>query len=183
MAATFKDIEDEFSELRNFILYDLNLITSAPQGGNYAAVLLVVSACEAAGTLRYGKKDGGLDFFRDYLVPDKWRAVSKSIYDALRNGLAHSFLTKAILKAADNPIELGISWSKEKHFEYDPGRATLFINVQVIAKNLKEAFQRYEEELKKHADLRDRFIKSRKKQRVFEVADQRERKAWKVLVK
>jgi hypothetical protein len=183
LAATFENIKDEFSELKNFVLYDLNLITSASQGGNYAAALLVVTACEAAGTLRYGKNDGGLDFFRDYLVPEKWRPVSKSIYGALRNGLAHSFLTKAILKAADNPIELGISWSKENHFEYDPGRATLFINVQEISKKLKEAFQRYEEELKKHAELRNQFIKWRKKQRVFEVTDQKEKKAWKTLVK
>lgn len=183
MVVTFAKIQDDFSELRYFVLHDLNLITSAPIGGNYAAALLVVTACEAVGTLRYGKKDGGLDFFGDYLVPEKCRSVSKSIYDALRNGLAHSFVTKAILKAAKNPIELGISWSKENHFEYDPSRAALFINVQDFSKSLKEAFSRYEEELRQQAALRDRFIKWRKRQRVYEVKDQREKNEWKKLVK
>jgi hypothetical protein len=183
VAVTFENIKDDFLELKNFVLNDLELIRNAPKGGNYAATLLVVTACEAAGTLRYGKKDGGLDFFRDYLVPKKWRSVSKSIYSALRNGLAHSFVTKAILKATDRPIELGISWSKKNHFEYDSGRTTLFINVQEISKNLREAFEQYEGELRQQAELRDRFITWRKKQRVFEVEDRDEKEAWKVLVK
>ncbi|MGH8629011.1 MAG: hypothetical protein ACREYC_28410, partial [Gammaproteobacteria bacterium] len=102
MAVAFEDIKDEFLELKNFVLFDLKLIIRAKRGGNYAAALLVVTACEATGTLRYGRKHGGgLDLFRDYLVPDKWRSVSKSIYHALRDGLAHSFLTKAIVKATD----------------------------------------------------------------------------------
>jgi hypothetical protein len=183
VATTFESIKDDFSELRNFVLHDIELIRSAPVGGNYAAVLLVVTACEAVGTLRYGKKDGGLDFFRAYLVPEKWRYVSKSIYGALRNGLAHFFLTKAILKVADKPIEIGISWSKENHFEYDSDRATLFINVQEISKDLRTAFHQYEEELKQNAELRDRFIKWRTRQGVFEVTGQSEKEAWNELVK
>jgi hypothetical protein len=183
VAVTFENIRNEFSELRNLILNDLKIIRGAPKGGNYAAALLVVTACEAAGTLRYGRKDGGFDFFRDYLVPEKWRSVSNSIYNALRNGLAHSFLTKAILKTDDKPIELGISWSKENHFEYDSRRATLFINIQEISKNLREAFEQYEWELEQNAELRDKFITWRKKQRVFEVEDQSEKEAWKMLVK
>lgn len=182
MAVTFANIEADFSELRDFVLFDLNLITSSPEGGNYAAALLIVTACEAAGMLRYGNRDGGLAFFREYLMPRKWHPVSKSIYDALRNGLAHSFVTKAILKATSKPIELGISWDKENHFEYDSGRTTLFINVQDFSKSLKEAFYRYEEELKQSAELRYLFVKWRKKQRVHEVKNEKEKNEWKKLL-
>src|SRR5262245_55326063 len=124
MAVAFGQISVDFLELKNYILHDLDIITSSPHGGNYAAALLIVTACEAAGTVRYGKRDGGVDFFKEYLLPKKWKPVSKSIYNALRHGLAHSFFTKAILKATDKPIELGISWRRENHFEYDPGSAT-----------------------------------------------------------
>lgn len=182
MAVSFENIKDEFRVLRDFVLNDLELIISAPRGGNYAATLLVVTACEAVGTLRYGRKDAGWEFFRDYLVAEKWRPVSKSIYSALRNGLSHSFVTKAILKVTDRPIELGISWSKENHFEYDPGLATLFINVREISNNLIEAFDRYEEELSHQGQLRDRFITWRKKQKVVEVNGQDEIDEWKKLV-
>jgi len=183
VGTSFEAIEDKFSELRTFILDDLSLITRPLQGGNYAAALLVVTACEAVGRLRYGRADGGLGFFRVYLVPEKWRPVSGSIYNALRNGLAHSFLTKVILKAADNPIELGISKYKEQHFKYDPGRSILFINIQSFAKDLKEAFHSYEEELKRDKVLRDRFINTIKKQRVIQVRDPKEKEAWRKLIK
>jgi len=183
VAVTFENIKVEFSELRNFILNDLEMIRSAQKGGNYAAALLVVTACEAVGALRYGKKDGGLDFFRDYLVPEKRQSVSKSIYSALRNGIAHSFLTKTILKAIDKPIVIEISWSKENHFEYDSIRATLFINIQEFSMTLRQAFERYENELKQQAVLCDRFNKWRKKQGVFEVKDKKEKEAWKALIK
>jgi hypothetical protein len=182
LAVAFSKIEADFSELRDFVLFDLNLITKTPQGGNYAVALLIVTACEAAGTLRFGKTDGGSEFFREYLVPKKWYPVSKSIYDVLRNGLAHSFSTKAILKVASKPIELGISWSKEKHFEYDSSRATLFINVQELAGSMRRAFRRYEEELKEDARLRDCFVKWRKKHRVYEVRNEKEKSEWKKLL-
>ena len=83
MAVKFDDIRADFLELKGFVLSDLEIITSAPGGGNYAAALLITTACEALGTVRYGKKDEGVDFFRDYLLPEKWRPVGKSIYDAL----------------------------------------------------------------------------------------------------
>lgn len=182
MAVNFDDIKDDFSELKGFVLSGLRIITNAPKGGNYAAALLIATACEALGTLRYGKKDGGADFFRGYLVPARWHPVVKSIYDALRNGLAHSFSTKVILKVSDRPIELGISWSKEIHFEYDSSRATLFLNVQQLSKDLHQAFERYESELREDAKLRDRYVVWRKRQRVYEVNNENEKGAWKALI-
>lgn len=183
MAVEFNKIKDDFLELEGFVLNDLGIITDAQKGGNYATVLLITTACEALGMLRYGKKDGGVDFFENYLLPEQWRVVSKSTYDALRNGLAHSFSTKAIVNASDRPIELGISWSKEPHFSYDSNRSVLFLNIQQLSKDLRGAFSRYQSELQQDADLRDRFVKWRKKQRVYRVKNKGEREKWNALVK
>lgn len=183
MAVEFNQIKDDFLELEGFVLNDLGIITNVPKGGNYAAALLITTACETLGTLRYGKKDGGVDFFENYLLPERWRVVSKSIYEALRNGLAHSFSTKVIVNASDKPIELGISWSKEPHFSYDSSRSVLFLNIQRLSKDLRGAFSRYQSELQQDADLRDRFVGWRKKQRVYQVQNEGEREKWNALVK
>ena len=116
-------------------------------------------------------------------MPEKWHPVVKSIYNALRNGLAHSFSTKVILKVSDKPIEFGISWSKEIHFEYDSRRATLFLNVQQLSKDLHRAFKQYESELRGDAELRDRYVVWRKRQRVYEVKNESEKEAWKALIR
>lgn len=182
MAVEFNEIKDEYLELERFVLTDLGIITNDPKGGNYAAALLITTACEVLGTLRYGKKDGGVDFFENYLLPEQWRVVSKSIYDALRNGLAHSFSTKVIVNASDRPVELGISWSKENHFSYDSRRSVLFLNIQHLSKDLRGAFSRYQSELEQYPDLRDKFVKWRKKQRVYQVQNEGEREKWNALV-
>jgi hypothetical protein len=169
--------------LEGFVLTDLGIITNAPKGGNYAAALLITAACEALGTLRYGKRDGGVEFFENYLLPKQWRVVSQSIYHALRDGLAHSFATKVIVHTSDKPIELYISWSEEAHFSYDSNRSFLFLNIQQLSKDLCGAFSQYQSELQQHADLRDTFIKWRKKQRVYDVRNKSEGEKWNALVK
>jgi hypothetical protein len=181
MAVEFNEIKDDFLELEGFVLTDLGIITNAPKGGNYAAALLITTACEALGTLRYGTKDGGIKFFESYLLPEQWRVVSHSIYDALRNGLAHSFATKVIVNASDKPTELYISWSKEAHFSYDSNRSLLFLNIQQLSKDLRGAFAQYQSELQQDANLRDRFVVRRRKQRVYHVRNESEKEKWDAL--
>lgn len=97
MSGSFDLIEKEFYKLRDFVLNDLALLVILPKGGNYAAALLVATACEALGLLRYESGKGD-EFFKNYLVPERWRPVASTIFDALRNGLAHSFETKVIVQ-------------------------------------------------------------------------------------
>lgn len=183
MALEYDTIKDDFLELKAFVLNDLGIITNSAKGGNYAAALLIATASEALGTLRYGRKDGGQEFFANYLLPKPWRVVSKSIYDALRNGLAHSFSTKTVVNASEKPIELGISWSKEKHFSYDSGRSVLFINIQQLAHDLRSAFDQYQSELLQCAELRDTFHRWREKQRIYQVQNESEKGNWSALLK
>ena len=182
MTVEMEKIEDDFQELKAIVLNDLGIITNAAKGGNYAAVLLIATACEALGTLRYGRKDGGQSFFENYLLPEPWRVVSKSIYDALRNGLAHSFSTKTVVIASGKPIEMGISWSKEKHLSYDSDSSVLFLNVQQMANDLRSAFDRYQSELQRSAKLRDRFNTWRQRQRIYQVQNENERGKWSALL-
>lgn len=183
MVVEFDTIKNDFLELEAFVLNDLGIITNSPKGGNYAAALLITTACEALGTLRYGRKDGGVEFFANYLLPERWRVVSKSIYDALRNGLAHSFSTKTLISASEKPIELGISWTKENHFSYEASRSVLFLNVQQLANDLRGAFSRYKSELQQNTELRDTFFRWREKQRTYQVQNESEREAWNALLK
>jgi tetratricopeptide (TPR) repeat protein len=54
-------------------------------------VLVVTSACEALGRLRFGTESGGSRFFGEYLLPVDWRPAANHLYDAVRNGLAHAY--------------------------------------------------------------------------------------------
>jgi hypothetical protein len=177
----FDSIKNEFYELRDFILNDLDLLVWLPRGGNYAAALLIATACEAIGQLRY-ETGGGSKFFKNYLVPNDWRPVASSIFDALRNGLAHSFATKAILQIPEAPLELGISWKDKSHFTYDPNEGCVYINVADLSRALKHALEVYGKELQADPKLCDLFRKRRQRKRIVDVLDPAEREAWKRLL-
>jgi hypothetical protein len=129
-----------------------------------------------------GKRMEALIFSKTIYFLDSGAWFPNQFYDALRNGLAHSFSTKVIVNAADTPIELGISWSKETHFSYDSSRSVLFLNIQQLSKDLCGAFSQYQSELQQAADLRDRFVRWRQKQRVYQVQNEGEREKWNALV-
>ena len=95
----------EFETLSKSVLDELDLIDGQASGGNHAAVLLVMTACEAVGRGVFGTSNGGARFFRDYMLPKEWHGVAKSLFDVLRNGLAHSFETKTMVQVGDRPME------------------------------------------------------------------------------
>lgn len=96
MAISYQAIEKDFRNLRDFILNDLELILSHQTGGNYSAILLITAACEAVGRLRYGARNGGGHFFREYLLPPEWSTVGNFLYDGLRNGLSHMHIKQKL---------------------------------------------------------------------------------------
>ena len=181
MTISFDSIKNDFYELRDFILNDLELLVSLPRGGNYAAALLITTACETIGRLRYKAGDGS-EFFKNYLVPNDWKPVAFSIFDALRNGLAHSFATKAIIQIPEAPLELGISWKEKPHFTYDPNEGCVYINIADLSRALKRGFDIYEKELRADPKLSDLFRKRRQRKRALDVRDHTEGEAWKKLL-
>jgi hypothetical protein len=83
------DLPPAFVERRDFVTHDLAQIVQLERGVNYAAALLIVTACEALGQLLYGGQ-GGRDrvfverLMRPHGIPDK---VARDLVDAVRNGL------------------------------------------------------------------------------------------------
>jgi hypothetical protein len=158
-----ESIEESFQQLRSFILKDLDLIISQPSGGNYSAVLIVMTGCEVLGRLRYGRSDGGREFFKEYVLPDHWKGVSVDLWEALRNGLVHGYATKNILQVEDKPVEVVISWMNERHLSYNDEQRSLFINVKTLFDAFRQAFDRYEDDLKSNTDYRKKYMTRIKK--------------------
>jgi len=177
----FDAIESRFRELRDFVLNDLNLLLGSPRGGNYAAALLIATACEALGHLRY-ESGGGSKFFEEYMLPENWRPVSDSLFNALRNGLAHRFAPKVLLQVNSGPIELGISWREKPHLRCDQEKGCVYLNITNMAQSLALAFEAYDSQLREDPVFRDRFDQRWGKGRVVEVQDATERHAWRQLL-
>ena len=181
MAVTYDDIKDDFEELRGFFKNDLRILTQSSAGGNYATVLVATTACEVLGPLRF-ENNGEREFFKNYLLPETWRTVAPSLYDALRNGLAHSYATKTIFRINGANLELGISWSEKPHLQFDHQHSVLYINVRELAQRVNEALAAYEAELKAQPQLCALYAKGRQKKREINVHTSSEREAWKALL-
>lgn len=149
-------MKGRLNTLRTFVLHDLEVMGRQDEGVNYAAVLVILSACEALGALRYGRDNAGATFFQEYLLPAQWKAVAQDLWNALRNGLAHSYDTKSVLQLGV-PIELAISWRERDHLTYDLTTNQLFLNVQEMIRALGDAFDRYEQELRDDTKLGSDF--------------------------
>jgi hypothetical protein len=181
MTVNYDDIKDDFQELRSFFKNDLHILIQSSVGGNYATVLVATTACEVLGPLRF-ENNGEREFFSKYLLPDTWHAVAPSLYDALRNGLAHSYATKTILHINGANLELSISWSEKPHLKFDCQHSILYINVRELAQRVNEALATYETELKTQPQLCALYAKRRQKKRTINIHTSSEREAWKALL-
>ncbi len=182
MAPEPRQLEASFKQIRNFLLSDLGRLAMLDPGVNYAATLVLMSGCELLGRLRYGSEGSGHRFFEDYMLPVEWRPVGKDLFDALRNGLAHSYDTKAIVAVGKHDVQIVISWRKRRHLSLDQDGHRLFVNVQSLIADVRVALDRYWAEL--HADpaLRDRYCQWLKKDRRVNVIHEKTRIAWRQLL-
>src|SRR4030067_600266 len=166
MAVPFESIRKEFNRLKDFVLNDLRRLVSEDIGGNYLAVSLITCACDAVSRFHYGKRNEGELFFTEYILPSDWKPMGRTIYDALRNGLIHSYETKDIIYNGKT-IVLCISWGKKRHlsFSADSNTFTIFLNVKTLKTDLRKAFSLYERRLQRDPDLREMFHRMMKKDR------------------
>jgi hypothetical protein len=75
-------------------------------------------------------------------------------------------------------IVLSVSWRQEPHLSLDTGTGVLYLNVQQMATDLRDAFARCESVLRTDAAARRSFqIKRRKKREVQNLGEQ-EKAAW-----
>lgn len=181
MGINYEDIKEDVAELWSFFQNDLSILIRSPVGGNYAAVFLATTACEVLGPLRF-ISNGDREFFRNYMVPASWREVASSLYDALRNGLAHSYATKTILNVNGGDLELGISWSKMPHLSFNEQKSVLYINARDFAEKVTAALVEYQSELQAQPDLCALYAERRLKKRIINVHTPVEHEAWKALL-
>jgi len=108
MALSHADIKKEFDESLGYLHNDIAWLCEHNSGLNYTVALLIGCACEAlADGGAYPSKDLAL---ADLLPDNDWRQLAKRLFDALRNGLAHSFDTKH-LHVDGQVIQIYITWS------------------------------------------------------------------------
>jgi hypothetical protein len=123
---------------------------------NYTAALLIACACEALAWFRYGDKYKGDQFLSEMMLPSQWQPAAKSLYGALRNGLAHAFETMTIV-IGPRQIEIGVDWGRHTHLTFDPTHSLLNLNIFTMAEDLEQVINRYEEELKTSGEARAKF--------------------------
>ena len=109
-------LPQNFITLRDFVRNDLTQILSSAKPPNYSAAILVCIASEAIGKLLGRKADESV-FIRDllgqYRIP---HVIGRSIFNAVRNGLAHFYETKNIVISGEE-LEVVISWRQYTHLK------------------------------------------------------------------
>jgi hypothetical protein len=176
-------IEPRFTRLRDFVLTDLEGFGENEEGGNFALVALVLTACDALGNLRIGGRGDGWRVF-ERCLPDEWKPVADILYDALRHGLIHDYDAKLVIDEKAT-ISFAIGWYRESadlHMKFVSGeRNVLYIQAQSLVGSLREAFDAIEDELRADAELRDQFLtRDRKGREVHVRANDAER--WRTAV-
>lgn len=158
MALAFADIEGQFNRIFGFIRSDLERMLTLSPGVNSAGATLVACACEILARYRYGSGEGA-DAFSCLLPSGPFQKIAKTLYDVLRNGLAHHYDTRDI-KIEGRIVRLGIAWKEEAHLsvkEID-GVPHLVLNVAQLCHDLFSSFEQYRTELIESGDARDRFF-------------------------
>jgi len=178
MAPTFEQIDSEVKKIRNYVFHDLELIVKQQTGGNYAAIAIMLCACDLFARLRYCRRDEGWRFVVDYMgtLNANYAKIGKTLYDALRHGIMHSYETKKV-RIGNRLIDFGISWREKQHFSVDSEKSRIHINVPAIHSDLTQAFEAYVEDLKKNGQLRDNFRNMLRKDAETAPKDESEKKA------
>jgi hypothetical protein len=184
VTVTYPQIEKRFNKLRRYITGDLRRLVKQPKGGQYLAAFLIACACETVGWFKYGNNQSGARVLAGELLPPKFRRVAPSLYDAMRNGIAHRYETKTIC-IGDKRLDIGISWRKKPHLGFSRRKDVIFLNVQLLARQVYRMFSKYKRELEADAALREKFYESmnRKWEKKFDnPREKQELEAWERLL-
>ena len=98
--------------------------------------------------------------FKNLLPPGSpYEVISKTLYEALRNGLVHGYDTKEIVFDGTS-IGLMIAWKDTPHLSVvtHGGKQCLVLNVQVLSDRLSYEIEKFREQLKQSPEARDKFF-------------------------
>lgn len=163
MAVPYETIKPEVERLRDYVTNDLNRVVAQNVGGNYLAAALITCACDAISFLKYGQRNRGDLIFAE-ILPDLWKPVAKTLYDAIRDGIVHVYETKTII-IDSRRLNVVISWRAKPHLHVSATGADVYMNIRQLSQDLKAAVAQFETDLKCKAKLRDIFYKSMRRER------------------
>ena len=174
-------MHSRIASFRDNVFNDLKILTSRRKGGNYAVGLVVTAACEALGRLRFGTADSGRKFFVARMLPSKFHPVQKSIWNSLRNGLAHHFETKILASSDLKPFDIGIAWRKGPHYRIIQSPRCLCINAAELVNDLASAFEALALEIQSDRSLAERMGSNYQRMLVVQLEGS-EKAAWEILI-
>ena len=154
MAVSYDSIREDFERIRGYFTNDLEVLVKQNVSVNYLAAFLIACACETIAWYKYHNSKGDLVFKE--LLPERWKPVAFSLYDAMRNGIAHRYETKR-LKVGERHLDICISWKMERHLTFSPDKTAVYLNIKDMAGKLFALFEQYERDLRVSPDLREKF--------------------------
>jgi hypothetical protein len=92
MEIAFREIEKEFKETFGYVRQDIDAILKTNLKLHYTVTLLVCCACEMLTWHRGLRDDEAYEVFTSLLPEEEpYKVLGKTMWEALRNGLAHKF--------------------------------------------------------------------------------------------
>jgi len=159
MDVSYDDIKKDFENIRHYFTNDLSVLVKQDVSVNYLAAFLIACACETIAWYRHHTDKGHLVFKE--LLPDRWKPVAFSLYDVMRNGIAHRYETKTLI-VGETRLEICISWKEKPHLTFSPDKRAVYLNVKDMAAQLLVTFEQYERDLRESPELRKNFRKGSK---------------------
>jgi hypothetical protein len=159
MEIVFKEIEKEFSETFGYVRQDIAELLKNDRPLHYTVALLVCCACEMLTWHRGLRDDQAHEVFTS-LLPDTepYKAAGKTLWEALRNGLAHNF-RPATIKIGDDEWRFTISSPRSgARMSVTKGQPHwIRLNIRDFSSRVNLEIDAYEQELRTNADARLRF--------------------------
>ena len=159
MEIAFKEIEKEFSETFGYVRQDIAELLKNDRPLHYTVALLVCCACEMLTWHRDLRDDQAHEVFTSFL-PDAepYKAVGKTLWEALRNGLAHNFRPDTIRIEGDAWRFTISSRRSDPRISVTRGRPHwIRLNIRDFSSRVIPQIDAYEQELRTSADARLRF--------------------------
>lgn len=123
-----------FDHLRLTLEKEIPRQLEHPEGGHYVVALLIVIGSEALSKLQ-GQPDEHL-FVKMTTQRGLTSLMASTLFNALRNGLAHLYDTKYI-KAGVLMIELSVSWRLKRHLSVRRDPPCLYLNARTMWEDLQ----------------------------------------------
>ncbi len=157
MDIAFNEIEQEFNETFGYVRQDIAKILEKQLGLDYTIALLVCCACEMLTWHRDLRHDQAHEIFAS-LLPEPYRAVGKTLWEALRNGLAHNFRPDTI-RIGEDDWRFSISSEHEHpHVKATKGRPHwIQLNIRTCSSLVITQIDAYERQLRTNPDARLKF--------------------------